>query len=266
MADAGNRHPQCGQRRNARVIMRELRVYLAGQWQSGAHVALLPAQFNYLKNVLRLSDGERITVFNGANRVAEGVVTFEKRTGQVALGEIFERSVESPLSTHLIQAMGKGEKMDWVVQKAVELGVTRITPITTQRSVVELKGERADKRHSRFIDITISACEQSGRNFIPTIDPITPLAQALALSASAELKWILHPQVTATQTHPPATPPQSAAVLIGPEGGFTEAELAAAGDAGFTPITLGPRVLRTETAPIVALTALQLRFGDFIPR
>ncbi len=246
--------------------MRALRVYLAGNWQSGEQVPLLPAQFNYLKNVLRLSDGERITVFNGANRVAEGLVSFEKRSGQVLLGKIDEHSVESPLLTHLIQAMGKGEKMDWVVQKAVELGVTRITPITTQRSVVELKGERADKRHNRFIDITISACEQSGRNFMPTIAPIPPYPQALILAASAELKWVLHPQITATKTHPPATPPRSAAVLIGPEGGFTEAEIAAAGDAGFAPTTLGPRVLRTETAPIVALTALQLRFGDFSAR
>lgn len=246
--------------------MRALRVYLAGDWQSGEQVPLLPAQFNYLKNVLRLSDGERITVFNGSNRLAGALVTFEKRTGQVILGEIFEHSVESPIQTHLLQAMGKGEKMDWVMQKAVELGVSRITPITTQRSVVELKGERADKRHSRFIDITISACEQSGRNFIPTIDPITPYPQALILAASAELKWVLHPHLAATQTHPPATPPRSAAVLIGPEGGFTEAEIAAACAAGFTATTLGPRVLRTETAPIVALTALQLRFGDFSPR
>ncbi|MGC8696878.1 MAG: 16S rRNA (uracil(1498)-N(3))-methyltransferase [Halothiobacillus sp.] len=242
-----------------------LRVYLAGQWQSGEQVALLPAQFNYLKNVLRLSDGERITVFNGANRVAEGVVTFDKKSGQVTLGEPFEQSVESPLETHLLQAMGKGEKMDWVVQKAVELGVSRITPITTQRSVVELKGERADKRHGRFIDITISACEQSGRNFIPLIDPITPFEQALSLAAGCEMKWILHPKITATNPMPTA-PPRSIAVLIGPEGGFTQTEIATACAQGFTPITLGPRVLRTETAPIVALTALQLRFGDFTPR
>jgi 16S rRNA (uracil1498-N3)-methyltransferase len=243
--------------------VRELRVYLAGQWQSGERVALLPTQFNYLKNVLRLSDGERITVFNGANRVAEGLVSFDKRTGQVTLGEISEQSIESPITTHLLQAMGKGEKMDWVVQKAVELGVTRITPLTTQRSVVELTGERAEKRHSRFIDIAISACEQSGRNFLPTIDPITPFAHALNLAASAELKWILHPQISTTPPQPPASPLRSAAVLIGPEGGFSEAEIAAACDAGFIPITLGPRVLRTETAPIVALSALQLHFGDF---
>jgi 16S rRNA (uracil1498-N3)-methyltransferase len=246
--------------------MRELRVYLAGQWQSGERMALLPAQFNYLKNVLRLSDGERITVFNGANRVAEGLVSFDKRAGYVTLNEVFEHSVESPIDTHLLQAMGKGDKMDWVVQKAVELGVSRITPITTQRSVVELKGERADKRHSRFNDIAISACEQSGRNFIPTIDTITSFEQALTLAASTDLKWILHPQITATKTQPPAPPPRSIAVLIGPEGGFTEAEIATACAQGFTPITLGPRVLRTETAPIVALTALQLRFGDFPPR
>lgn len=243
--------------------MRTLRLYLAGDWHSGESVELLPSQFNYLKNVLRLTDGEHITLFNGANRVATGIVSFDKRSGRVALGDAVERSIESPLATHLLQALGKGEKMDWVIQKAVELGVTRITPIATQRSVVELKGERADKRHSRFIDIAISACEQSGRNFLPIIDPITPFEPALSLAADAELKWILHPEHTTTPAASMPTAPKSAALLIGPEGGFNEREIKAASEMGFIATILGPRVLRTETAPIAALTALQLRYGDF---
>ncbi|MHB8920368.1 MAG: 16S rRNA (uracil(1498)-N(3))-methyltransferase [Halothiobacillus sp.] len=242
--------------------MRELRVYLAGNWQCDEHVPLSPEQFNYLKNVLRLRDGERITVFNGQNQIATAEVTFEKRQGIVTIGQTRQHSVESPLHSHLLQAMGKGEKMDWVVQKAVELGVSRITPIATERSVVELKGERADKRQARFIDIAISACEQSGRNFLPIIDPITPLTIALS-QTGAMLKWVLHPFKVANPAPTEPAPPCSAAILIGPEGGLTDQEVREAMASGFTPLTLGPRILRTETAPIVALTALQMRWGDF---
>ncbi len=242
--------------------MRELRVYLAGNWQCGEHVPLSPEQFNYLKNALRLRDGERITVFNGQNQIATAEVTFEKRQGVVIIGQTRQHSIESPLHSHLLQAMGKGEKMDWVVQKAVELGVSRITPIATERSVVELKGERADKRQARFIDIAISACEQSGRNFLPIIDPITPLTIALS-QTDAMLKWVLHPFKVANPAPTEPHPPRGAAILIGPEGGLTDQEVREAMASGFVPITLGQRILRTETAPIVALTALQMRWGDF---
>ena len=150
--------------------------------------------------------------------------------------------------------------MDWVIQKAVELGVHRLSPIATERSIIELSGERAERRHQRYRDIAIGACEQSGRNTLPQIDPIDSLDGALA-RVTAELRWLLHPVIAPTV--PLATAPHSAAILIGPEGGFSPEEIDRATAAGFVPITFGPRVLRTETAPIVALTALQLLFGDF---
>lgn len=240
--------------------MRIPRIYLDTPLHAGAVIALPDERFNYLKTVLRLRDGFSVRVFNGQDQEADAQLKLDKRSGQLIVQHISARSAESPLHIHLLQALGKGEKMDWVVQKAVELGVQRISPIATDRSVVELAGERAERRQQRYRDIAIGACEQCGRNRLPVIDPIQPLDTALGRVA-AELRWVLHPA-----TNPAAAPPhrpQTAAILIGPEGGFSEDELAAAARAGFQPITFGPRILRTETAPLVALTALQLQFGDF---
>lgn len=243
--------------------MRVPRIYLDAALQEGAALPLSAERFNYLKNVLRLRDGQTVRVFDGKNHEADAMLSLGKRDGFLKIGSVVAHSVESPLPTHLLQAMGKGEKMDWVIQKAVELGVTRITPVATERSVIELKGERADKRHARFLDIAIGACEQSGRNVLPHIDTIMPLDDALA-QADAALKWVLHPRPGPAPAPLIATQ-SSAAVLIGPEGGLSDHEVEAAISAGFIPLTLGPRVLRTETAPIVALSLLQMQWGDFFP-
>ena len=241
--------------------MRIPRIYLDASLKEGAALPLSAERLNYLKNVLRLRDGQAVRVFDGQNHEADATLSLGKRDGSLDIGQVVSHSVESPLQTHLLQAMGKGEKMDWVIQKAVELGVTRFTPVTTERSVVELKGERADKRHARFIDIAIGACEQSGRNFLPRIDPIMSLDEALA-QTDAALKWVLHPKPGHVLA-PFSTSPSSAAILIGPEGGLSDREVEAAMASGFVPLTLGPRVLRTETAPIVALSLLQMQWGDF---
>lgn len=241
--------------------MRIPRIYLDAPLTEGAHLTLPADRHNYLKNVLRLRDGQTVVVFDGRNHQATARLQLGRRDGILAVAQVIQHSLESPLDTHLLQAMAKGEKMDWVIQKAVELGVNRITPVTTERSVVDLKADRADKRHTRFIDIAISACEQSGRNTLPQIDPIISLDEALE-QVSAECRWVLHPAVSeggGKSTHTPT----SAAVLIGPEGGFSDPELALATQHAFEAIQLGHRVLRTETAAVVALTALQLRWGDF---
>lgn len=241
--------------------MRVPRIYLDAALAEGVTLPLSAERLNYLKNVLRLRDGQAVRVFDGQNHEADATLNLGKRDASLAIGRVVMHSVESPLQTHLIQAMGKGEKMDWVIQKAVELGVTRITPVATERSIVDLKGERADKRHARFIDIAIGACEQSGRNFLPRIDPILSLDEILA-QTDAALKWVLHPN-TVHPAKPSVERPENVAILIGPEGGLSDHEVEAAIASGFLPLTLGPRVLRTETAPIVALSVLQMQWGDF---
>jgi 16S rRNA (uracil1498-N3)-methyltransferase len=241
--------------------MRIPRIYLDTTLTEGAQITLPADRFNYLRNVLRLRDEQVVCVFDGRDHQAQARLQLGRRDGFLMVDQVVQQGCESSLNTHLLQAMAKGEKMDWVIQKAVELGVHRITPIATERSVVELKAERADKRHARFIDIAISACEQSGRNTLPRIDPITPLEEALT-QVAATCRWILHP-VTPDSPSSAITAPGTAAVLIGPEGGFTDQELDLARQHAFEAVQLGPRVLRTETAGLVALTALQLRWGDF---
>lgn len=241
--------------------MRVPRIYLDATLAEGETLPLSAERLNYLKNVLRLRDGQAVRVFDGQNHEADATLNLGKREASLAIGCVVMHSVESPLQIHLLQAMGKGEKMDWVIQKAVELGVTRITPVATERSIVDLKGERADKRHARFIDIAIGACEQSGRNKLPRINPILSLEDALA-QTDAALKWVLHPN-RGHAAKPFVASPENVAVLIGPEGGLSDHEIEVAIASGFIPLTLGPRVLRTETAPIVALSVLQMQWGDF---
>lgn len=150
--------------------------------------------------------------------------------------------------------------MEWVVQKATELGVSSVTPLLSERGEVKLRGERADKKQAQWQQIAYSACEQCQRNRPPQINPITPLHQLLAGESSA-LKLVLHHRSTAALQSYSA--PTSVCLLIGPEGGFSDAEIDAAQAAGFQPLTLGPRVLRTETAPLAAIAALQTVWGDF---
>ena len=245
--------------------MRVIRLWLDADLQPGRTIELPPDRFNYLKNVLRLRDGFSVTLFDGRGHQAEGRLQLERRAGRVAIQSVEARSLESPLQTRLFQAMAKGERMDWVIQKAVELGVDRITPVTTARSVVELDENRAAKRQLRFREIAINACEQCGRNHLPVIDPIRSLAGTLT-EVDTDLRWVLHPLPAGTSRPEPAQPPRSASLLIGPEGGLTDEELTLAAQHGFLAAQIGPRVLRTETAGMVALSLLQAEFGDLAPR
>ena len=148
--------------------------------------------------------------------------------------------------------------MDWAIQKATELGATEMTPVVSERCEVRLKDERADKRLVHWRQIAISACEQCGRSIIPIIHPPTPLHEWLTIEA--ELKLVLHPEAEPLSAH---QPPTTLGFLIGPEGGLTDAEIEQARLSGFRPARLGPRVLRTETAPVVALSVAQQLWGDF---
>jgi 16S rRNA (uracil1498-N3)-methyltransferase len=167
---------------------------------------------------------------------------------------------ESPLNIHLAQGISRGDRMDFTLQKSVELGVNTITPIFTERCGVKLSGERLEKKHQQWQKIVISACEQSGRCAVPIVATPIYLADWLAQETAA-LKLNLHPKAEHSIMNLPIEN-QRVRLLIGPEGGLSDDEIANANKAGFHDVLLGPRVLRTETAALTAITALQCRYGD----
>ncbi len=218
------------------------------------------AQAHYIGRVLRLAAGDAVQLFDGSGREFVGeLVEVGKKNVQVELREQLAGLAESPLHIHLGQGLSRGERMDWAIQKATELGVAEITPIVSERCEVRLKDERADKRLAHWRQVAISACEQCGRSVLPIIHAPLPLAEWLEQTA-AELKLVLHPVAEPLTGH---ARPASLAFLIGPEGGLSDAEVAQAQRAGYQAARLGPRVLRTETAPVVALSVAQQLWGDF---
>lgn len=199
-------------------------------------------------------------LFDGAGLEARAVLVEAGRKRVVARVEAVEAGRgESPLAVHLGQAISKGDRMDYAVQKAVELGVAAITPLYTEHGDVRLKGEREAKKLAHWQAVAVSACEQCGRAVVPAVHPPRPLAEWLDQRHEA-LRLVLHPGTERALEQ--VDTPVDAALLIGPEGGLAEAEVESAKAAGFAPLTLGPRILRTETAPVVALSLLQYRFGD----
>lgn len=218
------------------------------------------AQAHYLSRVLRLSVGAAVQLFDGSGDEFRGeLISVTKKAVQVELREQVPGLPESKLSIHLGQGLSRGERMDWAIQKATELGVAQITPLFTERCEVRLNDERAQKRLEHWQQIAISACEQCGRSKVPVIHA-PQLLKDWQASVQADLKLVLHPVAQPLTQH--ATP-HTLAFLIGPEGGLTEDEVAQAAEYGFQPARLGPRVLRTETAPVVALSVAQQLWGDF---
>lgn len=218
------------------------------------------AQAHYIGRVLRLAEGDRVQLFNGlGDEYLATLVEVGKKTVSLRVDEVLPGQPNSRLRVHLGQGLSRGERMDWAIQKATELGVDELTPIVSERCEVRLKDERADKRLAHWRQVAISACEQSGRSTVPVIHPPQLLADWLA-QCDAELKLVLHPVAAPLASHPA---PASLAFLIGPEGGLSDAEVEQARQAHFHPACLGPRVLRTETAPVVALAVAQQLWGDF---
>jgi 16S rRNA (uracil1498-N3)-methyltransferase len=225
---------------------------------------LPPDAAHHASRVLRLREGTPVQVFDGIGNERHGVIaeTGGKRVTVTGITAV-EADRESPLRTLLAQALSSSEKMDWVVQKATELGVTEIQPIDTERSVARLSAERAAKRLEHWQQVAISACEQCGRNTLPLIQPpLDIMAWLQQVKSASGTKLILLPQ-GATSLHAQAKPQGSVTLLIGAEGGFTQAESDSALLCGFTPTRLGARVLRTETAAVAGLAALQTLWGDF---
>lgn len=242
--------------------MRTRRVYLDASLQSGARIDLPKETVNYLRNVLRLKDGQPLEVFNGRGEISEATLQLARREATVRIGDPLASKPERVVPITLLAALAKGEKMDWIVQKAVELGVSDIAPVATERSVLELKGDRADKRAQRWQQIMINACEQCGRNTLPTLQPIRSLDEAVS-ATEAPVRLVLDPRAERPLTELREQPrPEGVALLVGPEGGLTEDEVATAEGHGFRALTLGPRILRAETAALTGVAVLQYQWGD----
>ncbi|GLR64876.1 ribosomal RNA small subunit methyltransferase E [Marinospirillum insulare] len=229
---------------------------MAGQ----AQIELEGQVVRHMIQVLRMQPGEQLHLFDGLHCYLAELLEGNKNRALLALLAPVESVAPSPLNTHLGQAISKGDKMEWIVQKATELGVTEITPLYTQLGDVRLKGEREQKKLQQWQQIAISACEQSGRNDLPIIHSPQLLTNWLAERQEA-MKLLLHPYGQTGELA--VNEVTSVALLIGPEGGLTDAEADLARQQGFTGLRLGPRILRTETAPLAALSLVQHWWGDF---
>lgn len=244
--------------------MASTRLFVNDPLVPGTELQLGRDQAHYLGRVLRLRDGDLLTVFNGDNGEFDAHVTsLAKNSATVVVDTALETATESALKIHLVQGISRGERMDFVVQKATELGVKRITPVFTEYGVVKLNGARAAKRNDHWQSVAIGACEQSGRIRPPLIDaPVDLNAWFGAGTKEADSDLILRPGA-ATPLSSIAAPVTKVCLLIGPEGGFSDTEYEDAEIAGFAAVSLGPRVLRTETAALTAIAVVQSLWGDF---
>ena len=243
--------------------MAQPRFYCSHPLQSGDHFVLSEALARHAVKVLRLEAGDALILFDGLGG------EYPAHIESVSSGEVrvkvhghLDREVESPLNIWLGQALCATEKMDWVLQKAVELGVSRCTPLNARRSVVRLTTERGQKREQHWLKVVQSACEQSGRNRVPQVDSVWDLERWNAALPEGVTKLLLSPDGNISLTGL-ARPSCSVAIMVGPEGGWSQEECRWAEKAGFQSIRLGPRVLRTETAALALISVLQARWGDF---
>ncbi|BCT11949.1 TPA: 16S rRNA (uracil(1498)-N(3))-methyltransferase [Neisseria meningitidis] len=238
------------------------RFHLPENLSVGQTVALPDNIVRHL-NVLRVRPNENITLFDGKGKAhAARLTVLEKRRAEAEILHEETADAESPLNITLIQSISSGDRMDFTLQKSVELGVTAIQPVISERCIVRLDGERAAKRLARWQEIVISACEQSGRNTVPPVLPIIGYREALDKMPSESTKLIM--SINRARKLGDIRQPSGAIVfMVGPEGGWTEQEEQQAFEAGFQAVTLGKRILRTETAPLAALAAMQTLWGDF---
>jgi 16S rRNA (uracil1498-N3)-methyltransferase len=225
---------------------------------------LPPDAAHHASRVLRLRVGDAVEIFDGIGNECHGLIAgLAGKRVTVANLSATDISRESPLHVVLAQALSSSEKMDWVIQKATELGVAEIQPLDTNRSVAKLSAERSIKRLEHWQQVVISACEQCGRNVLPVIHaPLDIMVWLQQIKTMPDAKYILLPEGAAS-LHEQTKPQNKAVLLVGAEGGFSQAESTAALHCGFTPIRLGARVMRTETAAIAGLAVLQTLWGDF---
>jgi len=242
------------------------RLYLSGELMPGRACRLTPSQAHHAVRVLRLKRGDAVILFNGDG--AEYAAVVADASGERCTLDVTGRAAvdrEAPFAVTLAQAVASGERMDYTIQKAVELGVSAIQPLETRRSVVRLSADRAERRVAHWQAVAVAACEQCGRNRVPRVLPLTRLdayLYASSLRADAGQRLLLSPRSTRRLRDLEGFL-GPVVILAGPEGGLALEEEHVAERSGFLPVRLGPRVLRTETAAVAALAALQALWGDF---
>jgi len=227
----------------------------------GAQFSLDPDAAQHVAKSLRLKAGDSLVVFDGRGGEYDASITrIDRDRVDVKVGALREAGREPRLALGLVQGLPEADKMDWIIQKATELGVGWIQPVTCERSVVRLAGERAARREAHWRRVAIAACEQSGRNLVPEVRPTLGFMGWIALPAAGP-RWLLSPKADAIARH--ARPESPLELLVGPEGGLSERERELARSQGCESVALGPRILRTETAPLAALAAIHALWGDF---
>ncbi|NIP71701.1 MAG: 16S rRNA (uracil(1498)-N(3))-methyltransferase [Gammaproteobacteria bacterium] len=242
--------------------MRAPRIFTDRPLASGALVELDANPSHHLSRVLRMAPGGRVVIFDGRGGEYEAVLeSADRRRVRLRVGRHDPREREAPLRLVLAQGVSRGERMDYTIQKAVELGVAEVVPLLSERSVVQLGGERAAKRQRHWRQVAISACEQCGRNRVPEVHAPAAFGQWLEARDGDCRALVMDPEGDPLSAADAPRGPVT--LLVGPEGGLTREESARARGAGFQSVRLGPRVLRTETAAIAMLAALQTLWGDF---
>lgn len=240
------------------------RVYQPTCLAVDAHITLDTAASHHLSRVLRAELGDRITLFNGhGGEYQASIIAINKKNVEVKVQAFNAREVESPIHITLAQGIARGEKMDFIIQKAVELGVNEIVPLITERCNVRINDERLQKKLEHWQAVIINACEQSGRNKVPKLSvPVT--MEAWLEKKTVDICFVLSPHVDSKLSQHTIHQGSRMGVIIGPEGGLSDAEIQNAIHCGAWPLNMGPRVLRTETAPLAAIAMLQTRYGDFV--
>jgi 16S rRNA (uracil1498-N3)-methyltransferase len=240
--------------------MRIPRIYIDQALAISESLSLNENTSHYLSKVLRMQEGRELIVFNGqGGEYSAQVKEVGKKQVSIQINQFAEDNRQSPLELHLAIGISRGERMDWVLQKATELGVTRIIPLITERTEVKIKGEKQDKKMQHWQQIIVSACEQCQRNVLPLLQE-PQLIDDWLKTVSTDYRFVLHHRNH--QSLSKSATPRSVTLLIGPEGGLNEAEITLAENEKFQSLRLGPRVLRTETAPVAAISLVQYLWGD----
>jgi len=241
--------------------MRIPRIYVPDALTSGTQATLPEQSAHHLRHVLRLQPGAELVLFDGRGGDFQARIgSITKRDLTVDVGAHRDHDCESNLAVELGLGISKGDRMDYSIQKATELGVTRIIPLDTERSTVALSGDRSEKKWEHWHGVIVSACEQCGRNRLPELAKPTDF-DVWVSQVTAQSKYVLSPTATRSfRQH--AAPTDLVSLAIGPEGGLTDGEIRLAERFGFSPTRLGPRILRAETAAVAALCALQTLWGD----
>lgn len=248
--------------RSRRLIMTLRRIYSASALSANSRSILRGSAANHALRVLRLRRGDRLVIFDGSGHDFDAEII---RTGraelELAIGDARPIDNESPLTISLFQGVARGQRMDTLIQKATELGVTRIQPLLTERSVVRLDAQSAERKREHWQRVVMAACEQCGRSHLPEVSAAGPFAELITGMIGHPTRLLLDPRGESLATL--AVPIGAVALLIGPEGGLSKTEVELAEQHGFRRLRLGPRIMRTETAPLAALALLQFLAGDF---